>query len=492
MERIIGEGLTFEDVLLVPGRSEVLPRDVDTTTKLTRRIGLNIPLVSAPMDTVTEGRLAIALAQEGGIGIIHKKMPIERQAEEVRKVKRSESGMIVDPVTLPPNENIRAALDLMAKYRISGVPIVESQGKLVGILTNRDLRFERDLDKKVSEVMTSENLITTREGVSLEEAKDILQKHRIEKLPVVDEQHVLKGLITYKDIQKKIRYPNACKDDLGRLRVGAAIGPSKECWERVAALVDADADVILVDTAHGHSANVLDTVREFKKRYPDVDLIAGNIATPTAAEDLIEAGADALRVGIGPGSICTTRVIAGIGVPQITAVHDCAKVADRRGVPIVADGGVRYSGDITKVIAAGAWSVMIGGLFAGTEESPGETVIYQGRTFKSYRGMGSLGAMVEGGSLERYFQEGAAAEKLVPEGVEGRVPYKGSLEAYVHQLIGGLRAGMGYCGVTNIEELRTKTQFITMTSAGLRESHPHDVIITNEAPNYSVEPNTNL
>ncbi len=485
MSKIVKEALTFNDVMLVPGRSEVLPKDVDVSTRLTHRIRLNIPLLSAAMDTVTEARLAVAIAQEGGIGVIHKNMSIEDQAGEVEKVKRSESGMIVDPITLSPKELIYKALELMRHFRISGVPIVE-EGRLVGILTNRDLRFERHLDQPIESVMTKEGLVTARLGISLDEAKDILHRNRIEKLPVVDDRGMLKGLITVKDIEKKIRYPNACKDGLGRLRVGAAIGASRDADRRLEALLERSVDVIVIDSAHGHSRGVLETVERIRGRYPDLDIVAGNIATGEAAEDLIRAGADAIKVGMGPSAICTTRVVAGTGIPQITAVMDCAEVADRHNVPVVADGGITQSGDIPKALAAGASSVMIGYLFAGTDESPGEMVIYQGRTFKVYRGMGSLGAM-EQGSQDRYFQGDEDPAKLVPEGIEGRVPYKGSLSGYIYQLIGGLRAGMGYCGVRTVEELRKEGEFVKVSHAGIRESHPHDVTITKEAPNYRLE-----
>ncbi|MGE5552286.1 MAG: IMP dehydrogenase [Bacteroidota bacterium] len=479
--RIVGEGLTFDDILLVPARSEMLPRDLSTTTSLTPTITLNIPLISAGMDTVTEARMAIAMAREGGIGIIHKNLTTERQALEVDKVKRSEHGVITDPIYLSPDHPIADALQLMARYRISGVPITEG-GRLVGIITNRDLRFETNYQRPIHEVMTKDNLITAPVGTTREEAKAILQRYKIEKLPLVDEHFNLKGLITIKDIEKARQYPNAAKDPQGRLRAGAAVGVHD--YIRVAALVEAGVDVVTVDTAHGHSRNVLETVARIKREYPALPVIAGNVATAEATRDLIEAGADAVKVGIGPGSICTTRVVAGIGVPQITAIADCARVAAKAGIPIIADGGIKYSGDVTKAIAAGADTVMIGSLLAGTEESPGEIEIFQGRSFKVYRGMGSLSAMREGSS-DRYFQEGQ--EKLVPEGIEGRVPFKGSLAETVYQLVGGLRAGMGYCGVTNIAELKTKTKFIRMTSAGLRESHPHDVQITREAPNYSVD-----
>ncbi|AVX20572.1 MULTISPECIES: IMP dehydrogenase [Carboxydocella] len=481
-DKFLKEGLTFDDVLLIPAKSEVLPRDVDTSTYLTKNIKLNIPLMSAGMDTVTEARLAIAIAREGGIGVIHKNMSIERQALEVDRVKRSEHGVITDPIYLSPQHPIRDALELMERYRISGVPITV-QGKLVGILTNRDLRFVKDYSLPIEDVMTKENLVTAPIGTTLEEAKEILQKHKVEKLPIVDENFMLKGLITIKDIEKARQYPNAAKDQRGRLLVAAAVGVAKDTDERVEALVAAKVDAIVVDTAHGHSRGVIETVKRIRQKYPELNIIAGNVATAEATRDLIEAGADAIKVGIGPGSICTTRVVAGIGVPQITAIYDCAREAAKYNIPIIADGGIKYSGDITKAIAAGADVVMIGSLFAGTEESPGEMEIYQGRSFKVYRGMGSIGAMKDG-SKDRYFQENE--QKLVPEGIEGRVPYKGPLAETVYQLIGGLRAGMGYCGVRNIQELKTKTKFIRITSAGLRESHPHDVIITKEAPNYSL------
>ncbi|MFO7152657.1 MAG: IMP dehydrogenase [Bacillota bacterium] len=479
-DKFVKEGLSFDDVLVLPAKSSVLPKDVDVSTRLTNKIRLNIPIISAAMDTVTEARLAIALAREGGIGIIHKNMSIERQALEVDKVKRSEHGVIVDPFYLSPENTIGEAMELMARYRISGVPITEN-GKLVGIITNRDIRFEDDMSKKIKDVMTKENLVTAPVGTTLEEAKLILKKHKIEKLPLVDENFNLKGLITIKDIEKAIKYPNAAKDKNGRLLVGAAVGVGKDMMDRVKALVDAKVDVIVVDTAHGHTEGVIKAVVTIKEKFPELQVIAGNVATAQATEDLIKAGADAVKVGMGPGSICTTRVVAGIGVPQITAIYDCARAAAKYGVPIIADGGIKYSGDIVKAIAAGADSVMIGGLFAGTEESPGEIEIYKGRSFKVYRGMGSLGAMEEG-SKDRYFQEDA--KKLVPEGVEGRVPYRGPLSEIVFQLVGGLRAGMGYAGARNIEELK-KAKFIKITSAGLRESHPHDVYITKEAPNYT-------
>jgi len=481
----IREGLTFDDVLLLPAKSDILPRDADVRTQLTKRIMLNIPLVSAAMDTVTEAKLAIALAQEGGLGFIHKALPIDVQADEVDKVKKSESGMIIDPITISPDAKISEALDLMKKYRISGVPVIKGH-KLVGILTNRDLRFETRLNLKVSEVMTKDPLITAPIGTTLEKAMKILQKHKIEKLLIVEKDDSLRGLITIKDIEKKIRYPNACKDKLGRLRVGAAVGVG-DYSERVPELLKAGVDVIVVDTAHGHSQGVIDAVREIKKKFPELDVVAGNIATSEAAKDLIKAGADCVKVGIGPGSICTTRVVSGAGVPQITAIMDCSREADKAGVPVIADGGIKFSGDITKALAAGASLVMIGGLFAGTEESPGETILYQGRTYKVYRGMGSIGAM-ERGSKDRYFQAHEEEKaKLVPEGIEGRVPYKGTLSASVHQLIGGIRAGMGYCGTEDLKALKERAQFIRITSAGLRESHVHDVVITKEAPNYRLD-----
>ncbi|MBP2071194.1 IMP dehydrogenase [Thermoanaerobacterium butyriciformans] len=477
------EGLTFDDVLLIPAKSDVLPKEVDTKTRLTNSIMLNIPLISAGMDTVTESRLAIAIAREGGIGIIHKNMPIERQALEVDRVKRSEHGVITNPFYLTPDHRIQDAVELMERYRISGVPITVNN-KLVGIITNRDIRFESNLERPIKEVMTKENLVTAPVGTTMDEAREILKRHKIEKLPLVDEDNNLKGLITIKDIEKAVEYPNSAKDSRGRLLVGAAVGVSSDVMERVEALIDANVDVIVIDTAHGHSVGVLDTVEKIKNRFPDLQIIAGNVATAEATRDLIERGADCVKVGIGPGSICTTRVVAGIGVPQITAIYDCAEEADKYGIPVIADGGIKYSGDIVKAIAAGASTVMIGSLFAGTEESPGEVEIYQGRSYKVYRGMGSISAM-KSGSSDRYFQEGM--KKLVPEGVEGRVPYKGPLKDTVYQMIGGLRAGMGYCGVHNIEELRTKTKFIKITNAGLTESHPHDIIITKEAPNYSIK-----
>ncbi len=485
----IPEGLTFDDVLLVPNKSGILPTQVDTRTRVSRHITLNIPIVSAAMDTVTESRLAIALAQQGGIGIVHRSMSIAQQALEVDKVKRSESGMIVDPVTIGPKNRIADALEIMKKYKISGVPVTQ-EGKLVGILTNRDLRFEDRLDLPVEEVMTKENLITVAVGTTLEEAEGMLHKHRVEKLLVVDESYNLRGLITVKDIQKKINYPNACKDEQGRLRVGAALGATGDYLERAAELVKAMVDLLVVDTDHGHSTRVLDAVEKLKDQFPNVDLVAGNVATFAGACDLLQLGVDGVKVGIGPGSICTTRVVTGAGVPQITAIAECARAAAKAGIPLIADGGIKFSGDVSKAIAAGASSVMLGSLFAGTEESPGETILYQGRSFKSYRGMGSIAAMTAGSS-DRYSQEREVARgeisKLVPEGIEGRVPYKGNLAELVAQLVGGLRSGMGYCGCVNIEELQQRGRFVRITSAGLRESHVHDVIITKEAPNYSLD-----
>ena len=491
--------LTFDDVLLLPARSYVHPRDVSLTTRLTDSIALNIPLVSAAMDTVTESRLAIAMAQQGGLGVIHKNLSIAAQAEEVDKVKRSESGMIVDPVTCRPEQRISDALELMARYKISGVPVVDAKGKLVGILTNRDLRFETHLDRPISIRMTRSNLITTPVGTTLEEAKELLHKHRIEKLLVVDRAGNLKGLITVKDIQKAIKYPNAAKDRLGRLRVGAAVGVSRDLVDRARELVRAKVDVLVLDSSHGHSQGVLDALRVLKNKFPSTQVVAGNVATEEGTRDLIRRGADAVKVGIGPGSICTTRVVTGAGVPQIHAIRECARAAKGTKVPLIADGGIKFSGDMTKAIAAGAHLVMVGSLLAGTEESPGETILYQGRTFKAYRGMGSLGAM-KAGSSDRYFQESMETEvitaaasingslsKLVPEGIEGMVPYKGSVEALVHQLTGGVRSGMGLAGCRSIEELRTKAKMIRITAAGLKESHAHDVIITKEAPNYRRE-----
>jgi IMP dehydrogenase len=480
------EGLTFDDILLVPAYSEVLPRDVDVRTRLSRRISLNIPIISAAMDTVTEAQVSISLAREGGIGIVHRNMSIKSQAREVDKVKKSESGMIVDPLTIDPERPIHEVLALMERYRISGVPVVKEK-QLVGIVTNRDLRFETDLSKKVSEVMTRDNLVTVSEGITLEESKKLLHEHRIEKLLVVDNKGCLKGLITIKDIEKVKKYPNACKDDLGRLRVGAAVGIGSDMEERTQALVRADADVILIDTSHGQSRGVLRAVERLKGTFKDIELIAGNVATAEGAEAMVKAGADGVKVGIGPGSICTTRIIAGIGVPQVTAIMNCRPVTDKTGIPLIADGGIKFSGDITKAIATGAHAVMIGSLFAGTEESPGETVLFQGRSYKVYRGMGSLEAMKKGGK-DRYYQEDLTEEaKLVPEGIVGRVPYKGSLSGCVYQLVGGLRAGMGYVGCRSIEELQQNARFVRVTQSGLREGHVHDVIITKEAPNYRLE-----
>ncbi|AZU59818.1 IMP dehydrogenase [Neobacillus mesonae] len=479
------EGLTFDDVLLIPGKSEVLPRDVNLQVELSPNVKLNIPIISAGMDTVTESEMAIAMARQGGLGIIHKNMSIEQQAELVEKVKRSESGVITDPFFLTPDRQVYDAEHLMGKYRISGVPIVNNveEQKLIGIITNRDLRFIEDYSFKISDVMTKENLITAPVGTTLAEAEKILQKHKIEKLPLVDEQGVLKGLITIKDIEKVIEFPNSAKDQQGRLLAGAAVGVTNDTMRRVEALVKANVDAIVVDTAHGHSKGVLDTVREIRDAYPELTIIAGNVATGEATKALYEAGADVVKVGIGPGSICTTRVVAGVGVPQITAVYDCATEAMKQGKTIIADGGIKYSGDVVKALAAGGHAVMLGSLLAGTTESPGETEIFQGRRFKVYRGMGSVAAM-EKGSKDRYFQEDN--KKFVPEGIEGRLPYKGPLADTIYQLIGGLRSGMGYCGTKDLEELRTKAQFIRMTGAGLRESHPHDVQITKEAPNYSM------
>ncbi|MBM63012.1 MAG: IMP dehydrogenase [Acidobacteria bacterium] len=492
----IAEALTFDDVLLVPSHSEVMPSEVDVSTRLTRNVALNTPIVSSAMDTVTESRLAIAMAQLGGMGIIHKNLSIEDQSAEVDRVKRSESGMIVNPITLAPSARISEALELMKKYRISGVPITEdgsTEGKLVGILTNRDLRFENRIERPIAEVMTKDDLITVPVGTTLQDAQTILHTHRVEKLLVVDQNFSLKGLITVKDIQKMITYPTASKDKLGRLRVGAAVGIAKDTLARSEALVDTGADVLVVDTAHGHSKGVMDVVRQLRARFPDVDLMAGNVATAEGTEALIDIGIDGVKVGIGSGSICTTRIIAGIGMPMISALAECAETANRHGVPIVSDGGVRYSGDITKALAVGAGTVMIGSLFAGTDESPGELILYQGRSFKEYRGMGSIGAM-RAGSRDRYFQEefdlashNEEGEKLVPEGIEGRVPHKGSISAMIHQLVGGLRAGMGYCGCKNVAELQEKARLVRVTPAGMRESHVHDVVITKEAPNYRSE-----
>jgi len=481
----IPEGLTFDDVLLLPGRSSVLPAQADTRTRISRKIALNIPIVAAAMDTVTDSRLAIAISRQGGIGFIHRNMTIDRQAEEVDRVKRSESGMIVDPVTIAPEMTVREALEMMNKYKVSGVPVTRGP-RLVGILTNRDLRFERNLDQPVSDVMTKENLVTVPVGTTLEEAEHMLQRHRIEKLLVVDKDFNLKGLITVKDIQKKIEFPNATKDEQGRLCVGAAIGATGDYLERAEEMAHAKVDAIAIDTAHGHTTRVMEAIRNVRRRCPDLQLLAGNVATAEGAAELIALGIDGLKVGIGPGSICTTRVVTGVGVPQITAIMEAARAAQGTGVPVIADGGIKFSGDITKAIAAGASAVMIGGLFAGTEESPGETILYQGRTFKSYRGMGSLGAM-EAGSADRYAQEGVERGKSVPEGIEGQVPYKGPLSGLVEQLVGGLRSGMGYCGAANLKELQEHSKFIRISSAGLRESHVHDVIITREAPNYRLE-----
>jgi IMP dehydrogenase len=481
----IPEGLTFDDVLLLPGKSNVLPAEADTRTCLSRKIALNIPIVAAAMDTVTDSRLAIAIARQGGLGFIHRNMTIERQAEEVDKVKRSESGMIVDPVTIAPEMSVRQALEIMTKYRVSGLPVTRGP-RLMGILTNRDLRFERNLDQPVSAVMTKDNLVTVPVGTTLDEAERILQRHRIEKLLVVDNDFNLKGLITVKDIQKKIEFPSATKDDQGRLRVGAAIGATGDYLERAQELAREKVDVLAIDTAHGHTTRVMEAVREVKRKFPEMQLLAGNVATAEGTRDLIALGIDGVKVGMGPGSICTTRVVTGAGVPQITAIMESARAAKGTGVPILADGGIKFSGDITKAIAAGAAAVMIGGLFAGTEESPGETILYQGRTFKSYRGMGSIGAM-EAGSADRYSQECTDRSKSVPEGIEGQVAYKGPLSALVDQLVGGLRSGMGYCGTVNLKDLQERGRFIRISSAGLRESHVHDVIITREAPNYRIE-----
>jgi IMP dehydrogenase len=477
------EGLTFDDVLLVPRKSKVFGKEINVATKLHEKIKLNIPFLSSAMDTVTESQLAIAIAREGGIGVIHKNMSIVQQAEEVDRVKRSESGVITNPFSLTPEHHVYDAEALMSKFRISGVPVVNAEKKLVGIITNRDMRFVHDYSIKIKDVMTKENLVTAAVGTTLEEAEVILQQHKIEKLPIVDEQNYLKGLITIKDIEKAIQFPNAAKDSQGRLLAGAAVGVSKDVMERVNALVEAGVDLIVVDSAHGHHINILNTVRQIRDKYPEMPICAGNVATGDGTRDLIEAGASIIKVGIGPGSICTTRVVAGIGVPQITAVYDCASEARKHNVPVIADGGIKYSGDVSKAIAAGASAVMLGSLFAGTEESPGEFEIFQGRRFKVYRGMGSLGAMKEG-SKDRYFQENES--KLVPEGIEGRVPYKGPMADVLFQMVGGLRSGMGYCGSGTIEELQNNTQFVRITNAGLRESHPHDVQITKESPNYSL------
>ena len=484
--KILNESLTFDDVSIVPAASSVLPKEVEVGTQLTKAIRLNIPLVSAAMDTVTESRTAISMAQEGGLGIIHRNLPVEAQALEVDRVKKSESGMILNPITMHPEQKIYQALEIMKKYRISGVPITKN-GKLVGILTNRDLRFEKKLDAEIATVMTKDHLITVPVGTTLEESKEILHKNRIEKLLVVDEQNNLKGLITIKDIEKMRKYPNSCKDELGRLRVGAAIGIGQDREARTEALIKAGVDVLVIDTAHGHSKDVLDAVLDTKENFPDCQLLAGNVATKEGALDLIKSGADAIKVGVGPGSICTTRVVAGVGIPQLSAIMETTEISSKHGIPIIADGGIKFSGDITKALAAGALSVMIGNLFAGTDESPGDIVLYQGRSYKVYRGMGSLEAMKEG-SRDRYFQEDVESEtKLVPEGIEGRVPYRGALSYCIQQLIGGLKAGMGYVGARTIQELQQKAKFVRITSSGLRESHVHDVIITKEAPNYRLE-----
>lgn len=478
-------GLTYDDVVLVPAKSEVLPSEANTQGRVSRNVTINIPIVSAAMDTVTEARMAIAMAREGGLGVIHRVLSAADQAAEVDKVKKSESGMILDPITISPDQTIRDAHQLMAKYRISGIPVTKN-GKLVGILTNRDLRFETRMDLKVSQVMTREKLITAPEGTSLEKAREILHEHRIEKLPVVNRHFGLKGLITIKDIEKRIKYPNACKDVHGRLRVGAAVGVGADAEDRVPLLAKAGADVVMVDTAHGHTRSVLGTVKFLKQRYPGLDVVAGNVATAAAAKDLLKAGADGVKVGVGPGSICTTRVISGAGMPQLTAVADCVAALAGTGVPVIADGGIKYSGDITKALAAGASAVMIGSILAGTDEAPGETVLFQGRTYKVYRGMGSLGSMERGGK-DRYSQAGRPASKLVPEGIEGRVPYKGTLAGVVYQLVGGIKSGMGYCGCRTILELQQKATFTRQTLAGMREGHVHDVIITKEAPNYQTD-----
>jgi len=491
LDKELREGLTFDDVLLLPAHSTILPKETDLSTCITPNIRLNIPLLSAAMDTVTEARTAICMAREGGLGIIHKNMTIAEQASEVDKVKKSESGMIVDPITMRPTQKIREALESMEKYRISGVPITNAKGKLVGILTNRDLRFETDFDLPISARMTKRNLVTVPVGTTLEEAREHLKHTRVEKLLVVDNDRYLKGLITIKDIEKVKKYPNACQDNLGRLRVGAAVGPTEDMEERADALLKAGADVIVIDTAHGHSQGVIDGVRRLRAAFPNIELVAGNIATAAAAEVLIKAGANAVKVGIGPGSICTTRIVAGVGVPQISAIADVARITRKHGVPLIADGGIKYSGELPKAIAAGADVIMIGSLFAGTDESPGETILYQGRTYKSYRGMGSLGAMKQG-SKDRYFQGDVESEiKLVPEGIEGRVPYRGPLSSTIHQLMGGLRSGMGYTGCRTLRELQEKATFLRITNAGLRESHVHDVAITHEAPNYRIERNNN-
>ena len=484
-DRITRQGLTYDDVLLVPAFSQTLPRDADTSVDLTPNLTLNVPVISAAMDTVSEYRLAIALAREGGIAMLHKNMSIEDQADQVRMVKRSESGMIVDPVTLGKDATVREARSLMKKHKIGGIPIVKDDATLIGIVTNRDLRFEHYVDKKLSTIMTSGNLVTAREGTTLEEAEKLLQEHKVEKLPIVDEHGKLVGLITFKDIEKKMNYPNACKDDMGRLRVGAAVGVTADTMDRVEALVDSGVDIITVDTAHGHSAGVLDMISNIREQYPDLDLIAGNIATKAAAEDLVEAGADVLKVGVGPGSICTTRVVTGVGVPQLSAVMEVAQYAHEEGIGLIADGGIKQTGDIPKAIAGGAHAVMMGSMFAGVDESPGETIIYESRKYKSYRGMGSIGAM-EKGSKDRYFQDVEDnINKLVPEGIEGRVPYKGYLSEVVYQMVGGLRAAMGYAGAADISDLQ-KAEFVQISAAAYKESHPHSVKITKESPNYSV------
>lgn len=481
-KRFIGEGLTFDDVLLVPAESDILPADVDLRTNLTNKVALNIPVMSAAMDTVTEYRMAIAVAREGGLGVIHKNMSIDAQAEMVDMVKRSENGVITNPIHLSPDDTLADADALCGKFRISGVPIVDNNNKLIGIITNRDMKFETNLSKKISEVMTKENLVTGLVGTTLEQAKEILQKHRIEKLPIVDKDGVLKGLITIKDIEKVMKYPNSAKDSQGRLLCGAAIGVTADVLDRAGALLDAGADVLVLDSAHGHSKNIMETLKKVKAKFPDAQVVAGNVATPEATLALIKAGADCVKVGIGPGSICTTRVVAGIGVPQLTAVLECAEVADKNNVPVIADGGIKYSGDIVKAIAAGGKVVMMGSMLAGCEEAPGETEVFQGRQFKVYRGMGSIGAMQKG-SKDRYFQQDN--KKLVPEGVEGRVPFRGPVSETIYQMMGGLRSGMGYCGAHTIEDLRKNSKFVQITGAGLKESHPHDIYITKEAPNYT-------
>ncbi|MDO9549330.1 MAG: IMP dehydrogenase [Candidatus Marinimicrobia bacterium] len=485
IKKVTREGLTFDDVLLVPAKSDVLPKQVSLKAKLTNRIHLNIPLISAAMDTVTEGDMAIAIAREGGIGILHKNMTIAEQVSEVDRVKRSESGMIVNPVTMSSTNTLREALDIMGKYSISGIPVVDN-GQLTGILTNRDIRFETNLDQLISQRMTKENLVTTQVGTTLEQAEEILQRHRIEKLLVVDDEGRLKGLITVKDILKKKKFPNAVKDSYGRLRVGAAVGVSGDFLERAERLIAGEVDVIVIDTAHGHNSDVINAVQRMKKLFPHIDIIAGNVATKEATKALIDVGVDAVKVGIGPGAICTTRVVAGVGVPQLTAIMDCCEASDKAGIPIIADGGIRYSGDIAKALAGGAGTVMLGSLLAGMDESPGETVLYEGRVYKTYRGMGSIAAMAKG-SRDRYFQDSAETKKLVPEGIEGIVPYKGPLQDTVHQLMGGLRASMGYCGAKDIGEMQAKAEFIKITSASIQESHPHNIKISKEAPNYRTD-----